>query len=866
MGTDWQKMLLCYLHDPPDKALDIQGHLRRAARYATIALDREVTESELHHLLEDSRAAIADRLPLPTAGTKGARAVGPENDQLTISHPLSGTKHNLLMKNLSEREITREIHELIDGVHDAKARYLLLWRFLPEKLAGKYPGFSQIPADTRIPDHSIWNHLDMTTALQFPPEQTAFLSFSLGPVQPFIEAARSVRDLWSGSMILSWLTFKAMLPILEAYGPSTIIFPALRGVPLVDLWLKETLSQDHVAPERIPHPSSSSRPSPCIPNRFLAVLPYVSQTLSANTLAQQCVSSARNAWMEIAAAVYEKVTNQARKFYSGWDKRWLEQINNYFEFRTAVLPWKECRTDKDIIPLFGKDNLEELYPNVSAIRQLGKAIPHNDAPNYLEYSFNTIGQWQIRVDLLSRLAEAQRSIRTVPLHTVDGMVPPKCTIMGSYEQMGPDNLEESRSFWEKASTDEGIIINGVRLRAGERLCAISLIKRFSGPSYFTSKLWVETDGLRFADTATVAAHYWLKQTEIDYRKVGKHYGKPWNGQWLYGELNGVDDSESPPPELADKLRKNIENLGKPPTYYAILMMDGDEMGKWLRGENAPKLRQVLHEKMVKYFEALSGTDRGLNSNRPVSPALHAAISQALSNFSLHVAPHIVAKHGGTLIYAGGDDVLALLPLDHALTCTLDLRQAFSGHQENNNGAEAGYFRLEDGRDLLMMGSTASLSAGLVVVHHKEDLRSALRWARDAEKAAKIHGRNQLWITACRRSGEKSSALCPWTFVKQTEHWLDSFRQGASDRWAYHLRADLPHFNALPHEALGVEIERQLRRSEEITRKHLNPTDMKASFNHYRKLLLARDIPDECINEHFIILCQITSFMARGRDA
>jgi len=38
----------------------------------------------------------------------------------------------------------------------------------------------------------------------------AFLAFSLGPVQSFIESAVSLRDLWSGSYILSWLTWHAM--------------------------------------------------------------------------------------------------------------------------------------------------------------------------------------------------------------------------------------------------------------------------------------------------------------------------------------------------------------------------------------------------------------------------------------------------------------------------------------------------------------------------------------------------------------------------------------------------------------------------------------------------------------------------------
>lgn len=35
---DWDRLLLAYFHDPIDKAQDIPGHERRAARYAARAL------------------------------------------------------------------------------------------------------------------------------------------------------------------------------------------------------------------------------------------------------------------------------------------------------------------------------------------------------------------------------------------------------------------------------------------------------------------------------------------------------------------------------------------------------------------------------------------------------------------------------------------------------------------------------------------------------------------------------------------------------------------------------------------------------------------------------------------------------------
>ena len=68
--TDWEDLLLAYLHDPFDKALAVQGHETRAARYASAALGRDVSRRGLHRLAAsaDVAAAIADRDPMANAG------------------------------------------------------------------------------------------------------------------------------------------------------------------------------------------------------------------------------------------------------------------------------------------------------------------------------------------------------------------------------------------------------------------------------------------------------------------------------------------------------------------------------------------------------------------------------------------------------------------------------------------------------------------------------------------------------------------------------------------------------------------------------------------------------------------------------
>src|SRR6202035_1604331 len=116
-------------------------------------------------------------------------------------------------------------------------------------------------------DHTIWHHLDAAMGCRGSTGQggVALLTFALGPVQPFIAAARTVRDLWTGSYLLSWLTFAAMRPVLEECGPAAVLSPALRGNPLMDRWLHELAFDESPGSPRL----LASRIDPPEPNLML---------------------------------------------------------------------------------------------------------------------------------------------------------------------------------------------------------------------------------------------------------------------------------------------------------------------------------------------------------------------------------------------------------------------------------------------------------------------------------------------------------------------------------------------------------------------------------------------------------------------
>jgi CRISPR-associated protein Cmr2 len=921
---EWEYLTWVWMHDPPDKALEIQAHAARAREYIKQAFGGKILRDDFKKEVgaPDVEAAIAERLPMPRSGKGGAPGVAPEAGVLTVFHPLSAIPHKLpvVELNTSQQVVRQTIMKILDGLseQDAMRRFFLLWRLLPEKLEGENTFYSKAPAETRVPDHTIWHHNDIAAGIKAASSEgqgAAFLSFQLGPVQPFIEAARSVRDLWSGSAILSWLAFQAMVPIIEALGPTALVYPSLRGAPLMDLWMKKNLELNN-----IPEPKITARKAPSIPHKFLALVPGV----KADSLCAECKKAAKKAWKNLAEEVRKKIIkSEIGKTNPGWDDLWDTQVENYVEFQTAVLPrfafakkdgGKDREAEKQaeqqakeeydntIARLLSGKSFAEAFPDAWRVRNLSSTIPVEQAQTYDQ---RDAGRWQMELALSTRLMEAARSIRHVhpPLRQTNGEIPPKCTLLGTYEQMGPGNLQKSREFWDNMSGT--LKINGVRIRKGERLCAVSLAKRFAPPVVLTRKLGLEQPDMFFPDTATVAARWWLKEADLDPGEFGRNAQEPglrrWNGQWLHWKKPDQDqdeDEQTCPEEVWERICRAKENMrekyGAPPAYYAVLKMDGDHMGKWLRGEKAPRVRDIMHPVMVKYYEDIAGRDhaqvaaveKALSAKRPLGPAMHAAISEALANFAVHAAPEIIEKHNGVLIYAGGDDLLALLPLETALECARDLRLAFLGHPDENNGAPQGYYRT-DGRDLLMMGPKAGISAGMAVVHHKYDLRAALKEAREAEKTAKDTERGILALSICRRSGEHTRALCPWEVVNRAHAWQEAFKSGASDRWTYHLAGERETLSALDLAAMESETARIFARAEKDTREALtgktegveeHKKEIRRWLREYGDLLLPRlwkkaaragavlkDSPEAEMFKNFVTLIQSASFLARGRD-
>jgi CRISPR-associated protein Cas10/Cmr2 subtype III-B len=182
-------------------------------------------------------------------------------------------------------------------------------------------------------------------------------------------------------------------------------------------------------------------------------------------------------------------------------------------------------------------------------------------------------------------------------------------------------------------------------------------------------------------------------------------------------------------DTPERIARNNTDSDNP--YIAVLAIDGDEIGKWVSGEKLPDFLRQIAPKATEYLQSAGGLQ----------------FSEALAAFAMHKARAVVEAHQGDLIYAGGDDVLAVLPSTTAIACALALREAFRTDF--------------DGR-MLLPGSRCEVSCGIAVGHQNAPLQMLVKEAQAAEHDAKgEHGRAAVALRLYKRSGEIIYWGCKW---------------------------------------------------------------------------------------------------------
>ena len=178
------------------------------------------------------------------------------------------------------------------------------------------------------------------------------------------------------------------------------------------------------------------------------------------------------------------------------------------------------------------------------------------------------------------------------------------------------------------------------------------------------------------------------------------------------------------------LQPLIEAAGEPPSYVACLVADGDRMGHAIDG-----LR---------------------------SAAAHRALARALGAFPAEARRIVEQEHDGIAVYAGGDDVLAFVPVSRAVACADALRTAFAIAVGDALASAHGIDRAAGhaSRDDDAPPARPSLSVGIGIGHILSTMGHLRDLGARAEQAAKQR-RNSLAVVVDRRSGGEDRWSASW---------------------------------------------------------------------------------------------------------
>lgn len=516
---------------------------------------------------------------------------------------------------------------------------------------------------------------------------TRLLAFHIGPIQEFIVAARRTQDFWMGSWLLSHLSRQAIETALGNGGELVLPHKLKPGT------------------ERDPTDADTT-------NHFTAHLPLD----NAAAIADRIEQAVRGEWVRIAEEVRQK-------FFGDVDERlWQRQIGGLLEIYWTLTPDDGSASARNLAwaALEARKRLRNFEPteevNLKCTlcgqrQEVSGKLHFGDARNWW---INKVGRFggrlRVREDgserlcavcAVKRAALMSGALKCAGLDKEDGHFPSTSGVAAaSFKQklLTTSSCNATlNSFFQavddlgltsKVKVDEDCLSGFKQISAAIDKSAGDRLMRIDGDVFYR-ELFVET---RFK-----------REFPSLWENLLQQYGR---------EL--VDDARETASVGLGKLGKIVES--SPSKYFAVLMMDGDHMGAFFRKASAQQAEDL---------------------------------SECVSAFASHQAKEIVNKHLGRLVYAGGDDLMALLPLETALTCAQGLQERFKQAVADVQPPEG--------------VARPTPSAGIAIAHHTAPLDLTLLTMQRAEKAAKnVYGRNAVCIHLLKRSGDEIKVGSRWT--------------------------------------------------------------------------------------------------------
>jgi len=516
--------------------------------------------------------------------------------------------------------------------------------------------------------------------------------FTLGPVQGFVVQARRTRDLWVGSYLLSYLSGIGMRAIIGSGGK--IVFPAVEDDPLFQALVAER--------KPIEEGDLAARVG-SLPNRFKA------EADDAVEAAKNATSCINDAWEGIADKAWTRLKQKSGLVTSETKKIWDRQIKNQWEIAWVVGNEGSLLDQrKNIRSHFQEDEPGEKCTLCGERQALSQGLDDRRVKvrefwSQVARNFNGESGFHFLEDGKERLCSICTTKRIFPLVAEEAI---GWKVYRNYPSTAyMCAVDWLKSVLSRASEDNQVAValeeyikvaDDARIPHDEDATKMPGITKLLGDD----KKWAAITRLRgdafFVDSI---------KNQIDFSIMG----------------NSEKDIEN----KRKKLLASLESLTKavdiaPTPFYAMLLMDGDNMGKTLAD----------------------------------LPGEQGNISRALAMFTSGVPSVVEEEHDGKLLYAGGDDVFAMLPLDMALACASKLRDlylhSFSKHAPN-------------------VPST-TISAGIIYAHMNTALRAVVKDSHILlDKIAKAEmDRDSLAVRVWKRGGPVL------TFAKKQpeKEWLD----------------------------------------------------------------------------------------------
>ncbi len=400
-------------------------------------------------------------------------------------------------------------------------------------------------------------------------------------------------------------------------------------------------------------------------------------------------------------------------------------------------------------------------------------------------------------------------------------------------------------YWVAEPYGDSESFTVIRNRAEERLGAMKNDKRFSGTVHFglTCSVCKEHEALCLSEMDKNDRYGDLKRKMNEtWNRRSSHYKSKNDEDETYNKSGRIKDNEflcgiclakrtawdyftEQNKSVAFFPRfKSVVEIGNR-SYYAILLMDGDRMGeRFSRG----------------------------------TKEVYGQISERLAHFSREEVPEIVESvRDARLVYAGGDDVLAFLPVDAALSIAHKLRFTFSDPKKG-------------------LDEKATACVGLIIGHKKTPLQGLLRAVRHLENLAKAYKnpvtgmeKNALALAVHTRSGEISQTVLPWEIessdtISLMLDFIGLLNEKLSNNFIFNfmeafrplLHQDNEKYQKLrDRDMLKIELRRLLQRSVKEGKK------IEGLDNHVEGLLKLHDAMRA--SQDFLHLLKILTFFTRS---